>query len=100
MISAAERFDGPGLRTAVGDRTQRQFIPAGSGRGVGGIHNLGVKGVRAEETQAKEPGAAAAEQAGTAVRPVAEFPRSLEDLLPGGFRRAGRAAHHYGNQCP
>jgi hypothetical protein len=95
-----QSLDRPGLGPAAGDAAQCEFVALGTGLGVGGVHNFGVECVGRGEAEAQEFGPGAAQQPRTAVWPVAEFARGVEHLLPRGFGRAGRAAHHDGNQGP
>ncbi|MDI2023385.1 hypothetical protein PJL18_03933 [Paenarthrobacter nicotinovorans] len=87
-------FFGP----SVGHRTERDIVAPQCGSGVGGINDFGVKSMGSGETDAKEPRAAASEEAGTTVRPVAKCPGSFLHFCPGGVRCAWNIPHDDGNE--
>ena len=78
---------------------QQDLVAQLLGERVDGFDQIGVEGVPDGEHDAENLAPGAREQTRRAVRPVAEFPRRGEDLLPGFPARARLVAEHQRDQC-
>ena len=89
-----QRLDGPALPMGAGQGAHDDVIAASVGSDVYLLEQLGVEGAADVHRHAEELGAAPGEQAGGAVRAVADRTGRLEHRLAGLRARAGLSTQH------